>query len=167
MRRASMSCWMRVSRTLTRANSAATKKALAAINSKIMNTRNSTWVSIRLLILSPWKGRFSLPERVKGESDRRGLSANFCGGCESKQQTQRRPAETPNHRELSYRRPRITLRKQFSAAHRADRDFRETHDGQRQRQKQAAQAHFHYWRRNWLGDCHFDICGMGSRRQHC
>src|SRR5438270_496788 len=50
MRRASISCWMRVSRTLTKANSAATKKALAAISSKIMNTRNSNWASIRLLI---------------------------------------------------------------------------------------------------------------------
>ena len=68
MRRASISCWMRVSRTLTKANSAATKKALAAISSKIMNTRNSNWASIRLLILTLGKGRFG-PRPSEPEGD--------------------------------------------------------------------------------------------------
>ena len=42
MRRDSMSCWMRVSRTLTRANSAAAKNAFAATSRRIRNTRSST-----------------------------------------------------------------------------------------------------------------------------
>ena len=42
MRPAEMSCWMRVSRTLTRANSAAAKKALAATRRRIRKTRSST-----------------------------------------------------------------------------------------------------------------------------
>ena len=39
---ASISCWMRVSRTLTSANSAAAKKALTATKSRTTNTRSST-----------------------------------------------------------------------------------------------------------------------------
>ena len=41
-----MSCWMRVSRTLTRANSAATKKLLARMKKATMITRKSIHSSI-------------------------------------------------------------------------------------------------------------------------
>src|SRR5579863_9043482 len=52
MRPASMSCWMRVSRTLTSANSAAAKNALAATRRRIRKTRSSTKAIMDWVILT-------------------------------------------------------------------------------------------------------------------
>ena len=46
-----MSCWIRVSRTLTRANSAATKKLLARMKKATMITRKSIHSSIHASVM--------------------------------------------------------------------------------------------------------------------
>ena len=46
-----MSCWMRVSRTLTRANSAATKKLVARMKKATMITRKSIHSSIHASVM--------------------------------------------------------------------------------------------------------------------